>query len=245
VEFLGDVLRWFGSGDHWTGNAGILHRLIEHLVMSGVSVFAAAALALPLGIWLGHTGRGATVAVNLSNVGRAIPSFAILVLAAQVFGIGWKPAFAALVALGVPPMVTNAYVGVREVDPEVREAARGVGMTGRQSLWRVELPVALPLVLAGVRTAAVQVVATATLAALVAWGGLGRFIVDGISQRDFVQVFAGAVLVALLSILTELGLAGFQRAIVPTGLRLRQAGLQETGDNEPFAGLATGELAPE
>jgi osmoprotectant transport system permease protein len=111
-------------------------------------------------------------------------------------------------------------------------------MTGGQSLWRVELPVALPVIMAGVRTAAVQVVATATLAALVAWGGLGRFIVDGIAQRDFVQVFAGAVLVAALSILTELGLAGMQRAIVPAGLRGR-------GDNEPFAGLVEGELAAE
>jgi osmoprotectant transport system permease protein len=240
MGFLGDVVRWFASGEHWTGDTGIIHRLVEHVLMSTGSVLVAAALALPLGIWLGHTGRGGAVAVNLSNVGRAIPSFAILVVAAQVVGIGWKPAFAALVALGVPPMVTNAYVGLREVDPGVREAARGVGMTGQQSLWRIELPVALPLVMAGVRTAAVQVVATATLAALVACGGLGRFIVDGISQRDFVQVFAGAVLVAALSIVTELILAGLQRAIVPTALRQR-----ESGKNEPFAGLVEGELATE
>ena len=240
MEFLGDVVRWFSDGGHWSGDAGVIHRLVEHITMSGVSVVVAAALALPLGIWLGHTGRGAALAVNLSNVGRAMPSFAILVLAAQVVGIGWKPAFAALVALGVPPMVTNAYVGVHEVDAGVREAARGVGMTGRQSLWRVELPVALPLIMAGVRTAAVQVVATATLAALVAWGGLGRFIVDGISQRDFVQVFAGATLVAVLSIVTELALAGLQRTIVPEGLRRR-----ESSKNEPFVGLAVGELATE
>lgn len=240
MHFLADVLRWFTDGAHWAGEGGIVHRLVEHLVMSGASVTVAAALALPVGIWLGHTGRGGAVAVNVSNVGRAVPSFAILVLAAQVVGIGWKPAFAALVALGVPPMVTNAYVGVREVDAGVREAARGLGMTGTQSLWRVELPVALPLVMAGVRTAAVQVVATATLAALVAWGGLGRFIVDGIAQRDFVQVFAGAGLVAVLSIVTELSLAGVQRVIVPVGLRSR-----ESSKNEPFVGLATGELATE
>ena len=245
MEFLGDVVRWFATGDHWRGDPGIVHRLVEHVLMSGASVLVAAAVALPLGIWLGHTGRGAAVALNVANVGRAIPSFAILVLAAQVVGIGWKPAFAALVALGIPPMVTNAYVGVREVDAGVREAARGLGMTGRQSLWRVELPVAVPLLMAGVRTAAVQVVATATLAAFVAWGGLGRFIVDGMAQRDFVQVFAGATLVAVLSSATELALAALQRVVVPTGLRLRESvGPRETGDNEPFVGLTAGELAP-
>ena len=240
MKFLGDVIEWFTTGSHWTGDAGALHRLVEHITMAGGTVVVAALLALPLGIWLGHTGRGGALAINVSNVGRAIPSFAILVIAAQVVGIGWKPAFVALVALAIPPMVTNAYVGMREVDADVRESARGMGMTGAQSLFRVELPVALPLVMAGVRTAAVQVVATATLAALVAWGGLGRFIVDGIAQRDFVQVFAGAVLVAGLSILTELALAGLQRLIVPEGLRRR-----ETGKNEPFTGLAVSRPATE
>ena len=240
MKFLGDVVDWFATGSHWQGDPGVLHRLVEHLWMSGTTVLLAAVLALPLGIWLGHTGRGGALAINVSNVGRAIPSFAILVIAAQLFGIGWKPAFVALVALAIPPMVTNAYVGMQEVDPDVRESAAGMGMTGAQSLWRIELPVALPLVMAGVRTAAVQVVATATLAALVAWGGLGRFIVDGIAQRDFVQVFAGALLVAVLSILTELLLAGVQRLIVPRGLRER-----ETGKNEPFTGLAAAEMATE
>lgn len=240
MGFLADVVRWFATGSHWTGDAGAVHRLAEHVTMSAASVLVAAALALPIGIWLGHTGRGGALAINVSNVGRAIPSFAILVIAAQVVGIGWRPAFVALVALAIPPMVTNSYVGMREVDPDVREAAQGMGMTGRESLWRVELPVALPLVMAGIRTAAVQVVATATIAALVAWGGLGRFIVDGIAQRDFVQVFAGAVLVGALSILTELGLAGVQRLVVPKGLRQL-----ETDKNVPFQGLAAGELAPE
>lgn len=240
MHFLGRVIEWFTTAAHWQGDAGAVHRLSEHVVMSLGAVLVAAALALPLGIWLGHTGRGGAVAINLSNVGRAVPSFAILVLAAQVVGIGWKPAFAALVALAVPPMVTNAYVGLRDVDHDVKESARGMGMTGPQSLWRVELPVSMPLIMAGVRTAAVQVVATATLAALVAWGGLGRYIVDGIAQRDFVQVFAGAVLVAVLSLLTELVLAGLQRFIVPRGLRLR-----ETGKNEPFNALVAGKMATE
>ena len=240
MGFLGDVVRWFTTASHWRGDAGAVHRLTEHVTMSAASVLVAAAVALPLGIWLGHTGRGGALAINVSNVGRAIPSFAILVIAAQVVGIGWRPAFVALVALAIPPMVTNSYVGMRGVDDDVREAARGMGMTGRESLWQVELPVALPLVMAGVRTAAVQVVATATIAALVAWGGLGRFIIDGIAQRDFVQVFAGAVLVAALSIVTELALAGVQRLVVPKGLRQL-----ETDKNVPFQGLAAGEMVPE
>ncbi|MDQ6716531.1 MAG: ABC transporter permease subunit, partial [Actinomycetota bacterium] len=156
-----------------------------------------------------------------------------LVLAAQVFGIGATPAFCALVALAVPPMVTNAFVGMREVDADLRESAKGMGMTSGQMLTRVELPVALPLVMAGIRTAAVQVVATATLAAVVAWGGLGRYIVDGLAQRDTVQVFGGAVVVAFLSIVTELTLAGVQRLVVPVGLRG-----QDSDKNEPFVGAA-------
>ncbi|MGH9282234.1 MAG: ABC transporter permease [Acidimicrobiales bacterium] len=215
MSFLADVVGWFTTAAHWRGENGIPHRLSEHLLLSALCVLVAAAVALPIGMGLGHLGRGGAVAVNLANVGRAIPSFAILVLATEVVGIGARPAFVALVALALPPMVTNSYVGVREVDPEVREAARGMGMTGAQVLRRVEAPLALPLVLAGVRTAAVQVVATATLAALVAWGGLGRYIVDGLSQRDFVQVFAGAVLVAAVATLTEVVLAALERAVTP------------------------------
>ncbi|MCA1683255.1 MAG: ABC transporter permease subunit [Actinobacteria bacterium] len=219
MNFLGDVARWLTASAQWHGTNGIPHRLYEHVTMSGAAIVTAAVIALPVGIVLGHLNRGGSLAVNVSNVGRAIPSFAILVLAAQVFGIGAVPAFCALVALAVPPMVTNAFVGMREVDADLRESARGMGMTGRQMLVRVELPVALPLVMAGIRTAAVQVVATATLAAVVAWGGLGRYIVDGLAQRDNVQVFGGALVVAVLSIATELALAGVQRLVVPVGLR--------------------------
>ncbi|MDQ4069422.1 MAG: ABC transporter permease, partial [Actinomycetota bacterium] len=193
----------------------------------------AAVVALTVGIVLGHLNRGGWLAISVSNVGRAIPSFAILVLAVQVFGIGAKPAFCALVALAIPPMVTNSFVGIREVDADVRESARGMGMTGGQVLRRVELPMASPLIMAGIRTSAVQVVATATLAALVAWGGLGRYIIDGLSQRDYVQVFAGAVLVAALSLATEIVLAGVQRLVVPAGLRRR-----DSGKNELFVATA-------
>jgi len=227
VTFLADVLHWLTAAAHWHGSNGIPHRLSEHVTMSVLATLTAAVVALPVGVVLGHSGKGGTLAVNVANVGRAIPSFAILVLATQIVGIGATPAYCALVALAVPPMVTNAYVGVREVDAEVRESAQGMGMTAGQVLRSVELPMALPLIMAGVRTSAVQVVATATIAALVAWGGLGRYIVDGLAQRDFVQVFAGAVLVAGLSVVTELTLAGVQRLLVPAGLRERHSDKNE------------------
>jgi osmoprotectant transport system permease protein len=220
VSFIGQVLQWFLDGSHWQGDFGIPNRLFEHVSMSMESLVTAALIALPIGIALGHIGRGGDLAINVSNVGRAVPSFALLVIAVQLVGIGFWPAFVALVALGIPPMVTNSYIGMREVDADVREAARGMGMRGRTVLWSVELPIALPLIMAGVRTSAVNIVATATLAALVAWGGLGRFIVDGLAQRDTVQLFSGALLVALLSIAVELSLSGLQRITTPIGLRI-------------------------
>jgi osmoprotectant transport system permease protein len=223
VNFLGQVLQWFLDATHWQGDGGIPNRLFEHVSMSSASLLAAALIALPIGVTLGHFGRGGNLAINVSNVGRAIPSFAILVIAVELVGIGALPAFIALVALGIPPMVTNSYIGMREVDADVREAAKGMGMRQRAILWRVELPIAAPLIMAGVRTSAVNIVATATLAALVAWGGLGRFIVDGLAQRDTVQLFAGALLVALLSIAVELSLSRLQRITTPIGLRIESS----------------------
>lgn len=224
MTFLGSVVRWFLNPAHWHGDFGIPNRLQEHLVMSLAATAAAAVIALPVGLALGHFGRGGALAINISNVGRALPSFAILVLAVQVVGIGPKPAFLALVALAIPPMVTNSFVGMRDVDAQLRDAARGLGMSELRVLMRVELPNALPVVMAGVRTAGVQVVATATLAALVGWGGLGRFIIDGFSQLDYVQVFAGALLVVALSAAAELVLALLQRLLTPAGLRSAAAG---------------------
>lgn len=234
MSFLSEVFHWFLTPAHWQGTAGVPNRLWEHILMSAAATITAATLALPVGIGFGHFGRGGNLAINISNVGRAVPSFAILVLALQLLGIGARPAFVALVALAIPPIVTNSYVGLREVDPDVREAARGMGMRDRELLLRVELPIALPLIMAGIRTAAVQVVATATLAALVAWGGLGRYIIDGFAQQDYVQLFAGALLVALLSIAVELGLAGLQRLTMPAGLKALEAPATE----EFFVGAA-------
>ena len=225
MSIVADVVEWFTTAEHWRGDFGVPHRLTEHALMSLAAVAAALVIGLPLGIWLGHRGRGGALAINISNVGRAIPSLAILALVQQAIGLsGWpgfgaRPAFVALVALAVPPLVTNAYVGMRGVDRDVVEAARGMGMTGGELLWRVEVPIALPLVMAGVRTAAVQVVATATLAAVTAWGGLGRFIVDGFGQQDNAQIVAGALLVGLMALFTEVGLGLLQRAVVSKGLR--------------------------
>jgi osmoprotectant transport system permease protein len=218
VKFWRNVFEWFGDGDNWSGVDGVPNRLWEHLQLSGVAVLIAMAIALPIALVLGHIGRGGFLAVNVSNIGRAVPSFAILVLAQQVtHEIGTKPAMIALVALAVPPILTNTYVGVRAVDADVRESARGMGMTGTQVLTRVEAPLAMPVVMAGIRTAAVQVIATATLAALIAGGGLGRYVIDGLAQQDYVKLFAGALLVALFAVVTELSLGKVQRLVTPGG----------------------------
>ncbi len=225
MDFLREVGVWFNDPANWSGGRGIIHQLYEHVRMSGGAVVVAMVLALPPAVWLGHRRRFGTVAMNVSNVGRAVPSFAILVIGAKLFGlkelplVGSLTAMLALVALAVPPLVTNAYVAVAEVADEVRDSARGMGMGDRQLLWRIELPLAMPLVMSGVRTAAVQVVATATIAAFVGADGLGRFIIDGRATQDFVQLFAGALLVAALSMTTEGTLALAQRMLTPRGLR--------------------------
>jgi osmoprotectant transport system permease protein len=223
VAFLSKVAAWFADPANWTGSSGIPTRLVEHLQISGESVAIAGVIALPIGILLGHNGRFGALAVNVSNVGRALPSFGILVIAFQVFGLGDLPVILALTALAIPPMVTNSYVAMREVDPDIKEAARGMGYRELAQLVRVELPLAVPLVMAGIRTSAVQVVATATLAAIIAGGGLGRYIIDGYGQQLYTEVFAGALLVALLALATEVSLAGVERLLVPRGIRLLRA----------------------
>jgi osmoprotectant transport system permease protein len=234
MNFLGHVLDWFANGDHWQGKEGVTHLLVQHVEISAISIVCAILIALPIGLVLGHVRRGGFVAINVSNIGRALPSLAILLLAVLAFGVGAPPAFfrtvgigsfptfIALVALAVPPILTNTYVGIIGVDAELREAAMGMGMSGPQVLRQVELPVALPLVMAGIRTSAVAVVATATLAAYVGWGGIGRYIIDGLAISDNVLVFVGALLVAVLSMVVELALGAVQRAVVSRGLQLRE-----------------------
>ena len=194
------------------------------------AVLIALAAGLPLSLWLGHTGRGGFLAINVTNVGRALPAIALLVIGVQILGIGEPPALVTLVVLSLPPIVTNTYTAVRQVDPDAVDAARGMGMTGTQILLRVELPASLPLVAAGVRTAAVQAVATVTLAAYVAYTCLGSLIVEGISAGDagHVEVVAGALLVIALAFLTELALAAVQRALTPKGVKVAESAFAAT-----------------
>lgn len=216
----GDTIRWLTAGQQWRGDQGIPRRLLEHVELSALVLLLALALALPVGLWLGHRGRGAILVVALANVARAVPSFGLIVLGVVAFGIGVGPVVVALVVLAVPPILVNTSTAVREVDADLKEAARGQGLSGTQLLGQVEVPASIPLILAGIRTAAVLVVATATLAAVVPGvGGLGPYIVDGIGQQDFPKAVGGAVLVALLAALTEGALAVVQRVVTPAGLR--------------------------
>ncbi|MDQ3148628.1 MAG: ABC transporter permease [Chloroflexota bacterium] len=238
MEFFGEVVAWFSDPANLFGSDGLQGRLGEHLILSVIPLVIAMSIALPLGAWIGHSGRFANLVINIANVGRAIPSLAILALAtmllqAFIVSIGLRQfaseiaTMIALTALAIPPILTNTYVGISEVDDELVEAGRGMGMRESQVLRGVELPVALPVILVGVRTAAVQVVATATLGAVFATGGLGRFIIDGIAQRRFDEVFAGAIVVALLSITTELSFEFVQRRVTSPGVRGRRIPLRE------------------
>lgn len=225
MEFLGQVLAWYTDPANWTGNNAIPLRLWQHLSLSIASLVVGLAIALPIGLYIGHTGRGARAVVAVSNIGRAVPSLGWLGIAYPIStglfqraGIGFLPAFIGLVALAIPPIVTNTYTGLRGVDPELREAARGMGMRELQLLFRVEVPVALTVIMAGIRVSAVAVVATAPLAALVGGGTLGAYILQGLALSDEVRVFAAAVMVAALAILTELGFAWLQRRAVSPGL---------------------------
>jgi osmoprotectant transport system permease protein len=216
---IGSVVAWFLDPVNWSGTSGIPNRVVEHIAISVASVVVAAVIALPVGLAIGHVGRGETIIVSLANIGRALPSLALLIGLIPILGLGFGTTLVALTLLAIPPMLTNAYVGVREVEREVVEAGRAMGMRETTLLRGVELPIALPIVLAGVRTAAVQVVATATLWALVAGGGLGRFIIDGFAVQDTPQIVGGAILVALLAVATEAGFSLTGRIAVSPGLR--------------------------
>jgi osmoprotectant transport system permease protein len=225
MDFLGQVAAWYVDPANWTGRNSIQLRVWEHVSLSAASILVGFVIAVPIGLYIGHTGRGGRAAVAISNIGRAVPSLGWLGIAYPIStglfqraGIGFLPAFIGLVALAIPPMVINTYVGLREVSPDLREAARGMGMREVELLRRVEVPVALPIILAGVRSSAVAVVATTPLAAVVGGGTLGAYIIQGLALSDEVRVFAAAVLVALLAVLTELVFAWLQRMVVSPGL---------------------------
>jgi osmoprotectant transport system permease protein len=205
VNAISGAFDWLTTGANWQGEKGVWHRLAEHLYFSGVTLAVSCLIALPLALWLGHIGKGGALAVNLSNVGRAVPTLAVLVLLTltPLGRHGDLPTLIALVLFAVPPLLTNAYIGMSEVDRSVVEAARGMGMSGGQVFRQVELPLAYPLIMTGVRSATVQIIATATLAAAAGEGGLGRIITAGFSLQNTPQVVAGALLVAVLALLLE------------------------------------------
>lgn len=222
MNVFGDAVVWLNDPLNWQGRDGVLFLTYEHLYISGSAVLLGALVALPTALTLGHIGRGGGFTVSVTNVTRAIPILALLtVFAATAVGFGNRATIIALAVFAAPPLLTNAYVGIREVDRDIVEAARGMGMAETSILFRVELPLAVPLIAAGLRTSAVQVVATATLAALVGGGGLGKIINSGFGRQDPGQYVAGGILVALLALLTEGALALLQRQVTPGRDRVR------------------------
>jgi osmoprotectant transport system permease protein len=217
MSLVADTVTWLLDGTHWSGGDGVPRRLLVHLGLSAASVGLAAAVALPPALLLGHArSRWGNVLVAASNATRALPVFGVLIiLASTPLGLSSRSTVLALTLFAIPPLLSNAFVGVRDVDADVVEAARGNGMSGLQVLRSVELPLALPLIAAGFRTSAVQVVATATLAAYVGGGGLGQFINEGFARGDRPETAAGGVLVAALALAVELLLALLQRRLSP------------------------------
>ncbi|MFA1544678.1 ABC transporter permease [Actinomadura chokoriensis] len=208
---------WLTASSQWQGADGIPHRLLQHLYYSGVSLFFAAVIGLALGLAVGHTGRGGFLAISVANIARAIPTFG-LILFVVVIEYSITPVLIALVALAVPPILVNTFEGVRGVDADAKDAARGMGMTGWGVLWHAELPMALPLILLGLRTSAIQVVATATIAAYPGFGGLGRYIIDGLARNDYQLVVGGTVLVVLLALIVQFVFAALRRVAISPGL---------------------------
>ncbi|MFF2409854.1 ABC transporter permease [Streptomyces sp. NPDC058092] len=225
MSTLAAAWSWLTTPAHWSGDGGIWNRLGQHLFLTVVCLLISCLIALPIALVLGHLGKGGALAVNISNIGRAVPTFAVLVLLllSPIGGHGEWPTVIALVLFAVPPLLTNAYVGMREVDRDVVRAATGMGMTGRQVMLGVEVPLALPLILTGVRIAAVQLVATATLAALAGGGGLGRIITAGFNLASTAQVVAGAVLVAAFALIVE-GLFEVVQRLAPGRFRGEESG---------------------
>jgi osmoprotectant transport system permease protein len=247
---IGQLFTWLGDPTHWSGPDGVPTRLLEHMEYSLLALAIAALIGIPLGMYVGHTGRGKIIVAGMANVLRALPSLGLLILVVLLLinllpgDLGYLvPTIAVLVVLAVPPILTSTYAGVQGVDLAAKDAAYGMGMTGHEVLRKIEAPCALPLIFSGLRSAMLQIVSTATIAAYVGLGGLGRFLIDGLSVQDYPQMLAGAVLVGALAIVVEVVLAGVQRVSVPRGLtgrvaRPRPGGVPEP-DPEPEPAAAT------
>ena len=227
MSFFSYAWDWVTTSANWQGSDSIPQQLLAHLGYTVLPLLIAALIGIPLGVAIGHTGRGAVLVVNLANAWRAIPTLGLLILLAVYLGFSILTWLIPLVVLAIPPIIINAYEGVAGVDPDVKDAAKGMGMTPWQQVTRVELPIALPLLLVGLRTATIFVVATATIAAYIGLGGLGRFIIDGLASNDYGPVAGGALLVVLLAVLVLALFAVLNRLVVPVGLR-KQAELGRT-----------------
>ncbi|MGR4847652.1 ABC transporter permease [Streptomyces violaceus] len=221
MNVLNFVNAFFSDSAHWQGYDGIPARLGEHVQYTLEALLLAAAIGLPVGLVTGHYGRGGNALSLVATAGRALPSFGLLVLMTTLLGFGMLPVMIPLVILAVPPILVTTYEAMRSVDPSPVDAARGMGMHESRILFQVELPVALPLILSGLRSAAIQIVSTATIAAYVSLGGLGRYIVDGLYQRDYEKVVGGATLVAVLALVTLALFWAAARIAVSPGVRRR------------------------
>ncbi|HUK71091.1 MAG TPA: ABC transporter permease [Streptosporangiaceae bacterium] len=210
---------WLTQAQQWSGADGIPARLIQHLEYTCIALAVAALIALPLGLLIGHTGRGGFIIVTLANLGRALPTLGLVVLAFLITNGSPAAVLVALVVLAIPPILVDTYEGVQGADRDVRDAARGMGMTASQILFRAEIPIATPLILLGLRTAAIQVVATATIAAYIGLGGLGRYIIDGLARSDYAMVGGGAMVVVALALSVQVIFVGIRRFAVPAGIR--------------------------
>lgn len=224
MSYLRDGIVWLNDPLNWTNPGGLFDRLQEHLEISFWAVLIGCVIGWPIGIWLGHRGRGGGAVITVANLTLAIPTLALLtILPLTPLGFGKPPVVVALAVFAVPPLLANAYTGLRQIDPETKDAAKGMGLSGRQMLWRVELPLSVPYLAAGLRTASVQVVATAALAAFVNGGGLGEIISAGfgigMSNGGGGQIVGGGLVVALLALLVEALLAVVQRLVTPRALR--------------------------
>ena len=223
MNFVQQAIAYLLTADNWTGPVGLATRILEHLEYTVIAVGASALVAVPIGLIIGHTGRGALLVVGAVNGLRALPTLGVLLLGTLLFGLGIGPSLIALMLLGVPALLAGSYAGIASVEPNVVDAARAMGMTEAQVLLRVELPNALPLILGGLRNATLQVVATATVAAYASLGGLGRYLIDGIKQREFQLALVGALMVAALALALDGLLALAVWASVPGTGRLRRA----------------------
>lgn len=216
MSLFQDAADWLADPVNWSGPSGIPQRVAEHLAITAFVLVVACAIALPLGVLVGHTRRGRGAVVVLTSGVRAIPTLGLLTILGLSLGIGLAAPVIALIVLAVPPLLAGAYAGIEAVSPDAVDASRGVGMTEWQLVQQVELPLALPVIVGGLRSATLQVVATATLAAYVADAGLGRYLFSGLKSRQYSEMLGGAILVALLALVLEIALALIQRLLTTT-----------------------------